>query len=344
MRKIKYGNRPVSVAEIEEPLKRRRFNWDRMVYFGILVLVVGSLIFYLVKNFCFVSAPGQVVKESYLVLFPYDIRLEDIIVQEDDSVVIGQPLLKLARDFRLADRDLVSTTRSVDEWIARERFAALRNISIKTIEAAENLKTIEHYKTAIERIGLLVILDAGSSSKIEDHKLSIAKLEVDSNILNEETRYWRTYLGQLPEYRKDYESRLLKQLSEGSSLIEFVSPINGRIADIKHRSFDLVYKGEPILNIEQEEAYIKAYIPQKEFSSVYEGDEVTVIFPDKSKGKGIVSKIYTQLERLPPEYQDETGPRIRSFLAIVKPRDTEQMKKWKMNNKLSVEIRKSRFF
>ncbi|KYG77268.1 MULTISPECIES: HlyD family efflux transporter periplasmic adaptor subunit [Roseivirga] len=344
MRKIDFNKKEKYIAQEEEPIRKKRINWDRLVYLAILFFVLGSLVFYLIRNFYFVTAPGQVVKESYVVLFPYDIRLDDVFVKEDQEVKAGQPLLTFERDFRIADNTLANSTRSIDEWITRERFTANRNIQVKTIEIAENEKRKEIIRGKIEQLELMVILDVSNASRIDSHESELIRLEAENNVLREEIKYWRGYLAQLPQYRQEYQSSLLEQMGQSGGLTSFKAPISGVIANINYRKYDLVYKGETILNIELDETYIRAYIPQKEYGSIFEGDLVTIVFPDRTKGKGVIEKIYSGLEKLPPEYQDDTRASVRSLLAIVRPLDNEQEKKWKVNDKLNVEIRKRRFF
>lgn len=344
MKKINYGKQQSHWAEEEEPIRKKRINWDRLVYLTILFAIIGSLLIYLVNNFYFISAPGQVVKESYVVLFPYDIRVDEMMVQEDDSVIAGQTLLKFERDFRLNDNTLVNSTRSVDEWITKERFSAMRNINVKTVEIAEKQKQIELIKEKIKELELLVILDVSNASKIESHEFEILGLTSEVRVLEEEVKYWRGYLAQLPLYKKQYQSSLMEQLDANSAITAFKAPINGTISNINYRKYDLVYKGETILNIELDEAYIRAYIPQKEFGSIFEGDIVSVIFPDKTRSKGLIEKVYSSLEQLPPEYQDDSRATVRSLLAVVRPLNEREQSKWKLNNKLGVEIRKRRFF
>ena len=336
MRKLDFNKKEKFIAQEEGPIKRKKINWDRMVYLAILFLVVGSLILYLIRNYYFVTAPGQVVKESYIVLFPYDIRINDLLIKEDDSVRSGEALLNFERDFRLEDNTLVNSTRSVDEWITRERFTANRNISVKTVEIAENDRQIALLKDRIEQLELMVVLDVSNANKIEAYELDIARIESENRVLKEEIKYWRGYLRQLPMYRQQYQNSLLEQISASNAVTTFNAPVSGLVSTINYKKFDLVYKGEAILNIELDEAYIRAYIPQKEYGAIFEGDVVTVIFPDRTKGKGVIEKIYSSLEELPPEYQNDTRASVRSLLGVVRPLDEAQEKKWKLNNKLNV--------
>ena len=279
-----------------------------------------------------------------MVLLPYDIRINRLLVQEEDSVIAGQPLFQFERDFRLSNDDLLNSTRSVDEWITKERFSAQRNIRIKEVEVAQNERLMNRHEKELGKLKLGAVLEVASVSQIESAEIKILKIEGENAVLREEIDYWKSYLASLPKYRKQYETKLLRQLGERGETTEFLSPISGNVAEVNFKQYEVAYKGESLLNIEQEDAYIKAYIPQKEFGSILEGDVVTVIFPDKTKSKGVIDKIYSQLERLPPEYQNETGPKVRSLLAIVRPMGEKAMNRWKLNNKMSVEIRKSRFF
>lgn len=344
MRQIRYSNKDKFVAEDEVPIRKKRINWDRMVYLAILFFIVGSLAVYLVKKFYFISAPGMVVKESYVVLLPYDVRIQQLFIQEDDSVIAGENLMSFERDFRIDDNTLINSTRSVDEWITKERFTANRTIQVKRVEIEENQKKVELIKKQIAQLEKLVILDVSNSNKVDDYEMQINDLESENRVLSEEIKYWVSYLGELPKYMERYQTSLMEQMSANSALTVFKSPTHGNVSIINYKQYDLVYKGEPIMTIEMEDAYVRAYIPQDEFGSIFTGDIVNVIFPDRTRGKGVIEKIYSDLEKLPPEYQDESRASVRSLLAIVRPLDESQQKKWKLNNRLGVEIRKRRFF
>lgn len=344
MRQIRYNKKDKYLAEEEGPKKKKRINWDRMVYLAILFAILGSLLFYLIKNFYFISAPGLVVKESYAVLLPYDIRIDQLYVAEDDSVTSGDDLLAFERDFRIDDNTLINSTRSVDEWITKERFSANRNIRVKTVEIEENNKRIEKIEEQIAKLEKLVILDVSGANRIEQYEMEIVGLNSQNRILQEEIKYWRGYLADLPRYKEEYQSTLLEQLNANSAVTVFKAPISGRIANINYKQYDLVYKGDIILNIELQDEYVRAYIAQDEYGSIFEGDIVNVIFPDNKRSKGVIEKIYRNLEQLPPEYQDDTRSTVRRFLAIVRPLNEEEQEEWRLNNNLSVEIRKRRFF
>ena len=344
MRQINYNKKQKYIAEEEGPIRKKRINWDRLVYLAILFFILGSLGVYLVKKFYFISAPGMMVKESYVVLLPYDVRVQELYVNEDDSVVAGQNLLSFERDFRIDDNTLINSTRSVDEWITKERFTANRSIQVKRVEIEENEKKIELIKKQIAQIEKLVILDVSNANKVEEYEMQINDLQSANRVLSEEIKYWLSYLTELPKYMERYQSSLVEQINANSALTVFKSPTNGNISIINFKQYDLVYKGDIIMNIEMEDAYVRAYIPQDEFGSIFAGDVVNVIFPDKTRGKGVIEKIYSDLEQLPPEYQDDSRASVRSLLAIVRPLDETQHKKWKLNNRLGVEIRKRRFF
>ena len=344
MRKINYDKNKKYIAEEEGAIRKKRINWDRLVYMAILFAIVGSLMYYLFMNYYFISAPGQVVKESYAVLLPYDARINDILVQEDDSVHPGQKVLVFERDFRMNDQTLINSTRNVDEFILRERFSATRNIRTKEVQIQENEQAIKSLEAKIKELELLVILDVTNANKIETYEREVEKLFSENRILREEIKYWKGYLAELPKYKEDYQNSLIEQLQANSAEEVFKVPVEGKVSLINYKQYDLVYKRDIIMSVELQDDYIRAYIPQKEFGAIFRGDVVTVIFPDRTRSKGVIEKIYNSLEQLPPEYQDETKATTRSLLAIVRPLDDNAKEKWRENNKLGVEIRKRRFF
>ncbi|GEM_PF-5612343 len=344
MRRINFGNREKYIAEVEGPKPQKRINWDRVVYLFIFFGLVLSLAYYFLGRYVYVNIRGNVAKGNYIVFLPNDSWIRDVKIQEKEDVEIGDTLFVFRREIDDSDNSLFNSIQSASASSQRAILDARKNILVNEERIRQNLELISLYQSKIEQLELMVILDANSAIRIDEYKLEIAKLESQIEVWKEEIRFWRNYIAQAPKVTEDYQTILSQRLSNINPLQAFLSPVNGRIDRINYRVNQLVYKGQPVLDILQEEAYILGYIPEDEFGTILEGDIIKVKFPDKFESEGIVDKIYANQENLPPQYQRNNITPTEYYLAIIHPVNPDDETKWVENYNNSVKLSKSRIF
>ena len=75
-----------------EKQKPKQTNWDRIVYLSLLIIVLGSLFYYIFTNSFYVSGEGMVVTELSDIRAPIDIEIEEFFVSQNSVVEKGEPL------------------------------------------------------------------------------------------------------------------------------------------------------------------------------------------------------------------------------------------------------------
>ncbi|MFQ5561741.1 MAG: HlyD family efflux transporter periplasmic adaptor subunit, partial [Nitrospinota bacterium] len=98
-------------------------------------------------------------------------------------------------------------------------------------------------------------------------------------------------------------------------------------------------KGDVLLSIREKDAMvkIKSFFKTRDFGAIQKGKEVTVKFPDKTKSRGVIEKVYSSLYRntgnlrspavIPPE-----------IVVEVIPKDPASSTLWERYDQLEVAI------
>ena len=83
---------------------------------------------------------------------------------------------------------------------------------------------------------------------------------------------------------------------------------------------------------------------QEDLKFVGNGDIVDIRFPDGSKSKGIVDKLYIKTTNLPDRLYDQGSKIERRVRAVVVPLDVEDSSKWYEFYKINVVVSKPKYF
>ena len=93
MKKLNFNRSVSSLRNLEDVKKpRKKINWDKIVYFIVLGLIIFFFLRYAFNKTLYVEAPGQVYFSSVKVRLPEDVTLNKFKVLEGDSVSIGDTL------------------------------------------------------------------------------------------------------------------------------------------------------------------------------------------------------------------------------------------------------------
>ena len=176
MRRINYGNREKYIAEEEIPLRKKGINWDRVVYLIVLLILVVTLIIYLSDKYFYLTVDGQVVNKNHVVYLSNDAWIDEVYVEADEFVEVGDSLFLYRNEFTRTDNDLFNSIQSAETSKERDLANARRNLIIKETEYKENLKLIASYQEEIDEIELMVLLDAYSSDRIDSYEIEIDKI------------------------------------------------------------------------------------------------------------------------------------------------------------------------
>jgi hypothetical protein len=377
MKNINFQRSNSAIRVWEEDQKSRiPFNWDRLVYIFILVLILFFAIRYAFNKLFYIEAFGEVMLENVNIMNTDDCRVLKYYVKAGDKVKKGDTLFSYYDDpdFELggAFRDAVSGGNgnrvSVDlnsqsqkpEWIEREIYNLNRTIKGNEIRLAENRKLLQLYKNRLQTTKNEVVLDLAPRGNFTEMEKRIEEMQYEADRLQNEIAMAKEFLGRLyamiNDFNPDNQDLKINTVDQnpdvngmgGGSDDEYVkyfrAPIEGTVTKINFEEYEVAVKSEVILTIHKlENIYIQAYFDQEDVSDIKEGDEVFLEFPDGTSSEGIIKGYYFTTNRIPEEFQKKYEPTTRSLTVEIYPKDSTEMKKWKKYHKLHVTITKYRW-
>ncbi|NER17367.1 HlyD family secretion protein [Spongiivirga citrea] len=343
MRTFSYQKETAKIRTLKEPVvKKKRFNFDRLIYFILVLIAFGFLAKYLYTKVAIIEANGMVVMDKIDVNFTQDIRLKRLQVQEGDSVLIGQNLFSYQQhEF---DNEAAVILRSQEKTDKKNSHIQNLHFKIaqKRIERNNLYNHINQLEQQLDKMIKLVLLDVYTKEKLDGLKNQILLVKNKISLLNNEISFLNSQTKLLINNGSSSSNpnKLLDDKEGASSYrSNYRSPINGIIGQIHKNKEESCYKGEQVMTIHNtEKVFIKAYFEIKDISEIKEGDIVNVTFPDNRKGKGVISKLYVSTYTAPTEFQNKYEPTQRNILAEVLPIQDNQKPSWSAYHMLNVSI------
>lgn len=344
--------------EEEKPSAKSK-NWDKIVYYIVLGLISFFIFRYFISQVFYVHAEGQMMFNSVKIRVPDDITIHYFKVKEGDTVMYGDTLFAYtsARDehnrnaftFQVKDSDNNNTS----SWQAREVYQLKKNIRLNRLRIGENINLIAWYTSEVQKLENQVILEVSSKNKMESYQSQLEKLTIENKKYNSEIYVFRSMItelgGHAPVPEDELESVKPTPYSGGgagymSMKRLYISPMSGIVTRIYKRPNEVALKTEDIMNVHQQESvFIKTFFQQEDLSSITEGDQVVLIFPNGVKSHGRIKRFYSATYRLPPEFQKKYESTTRSIAADIYPDNADELAEWQKFYKISVQIKKSKF-
>jgi hypothetical protein len=340
-----------------------KINWDRIIYFVLLAVVLIFFFRYLINELFFVEGNGQVRFENISIRNTDDCRVIDILVAEGDEVKIGDSLFTYMLDDDDADGNngngygsagfaLNSKKQGDVSWSEKEIFKVQEDIKINNFLIAEKVKLKNLYSAELQRIRNEVMLDVLPRNKLDDQLAKINQLNFDIQSLRGKTSMLSASLNQLEGMKRDLSSTSTYAGKGGgggggggddSGQKVFYSPLTGTITTIMKNEFEVALKSEEIMSIHRpENISIRGFFDQQDLASIKIGDRVDLHFPDGSEGRGIIKRFYFATYRLPEEFQKKYEPTTRSLTVDIYPETKHDLKLWKAYWKMAVKITKTK--
>lgn len=366
MKKFKFKSQESIIKGIEEKPIKKGFNWDRVIYFTTLLIILLSFGTYFISKEVKISAESEIIMDKFNVTFTDDIIVTEYFIEEGDSVKQGDSLFT----YRLNLEDIHGNSaaiidnsskreysRETESWLTREKLNSLKNIDLKKIELKDIDRKIKTLEGDMDKIKKEVFLEIYPPSKLQNAEESLMDLKNDKQSVNEEISYLNKYLNvtiqRLEELRSQVPSVNLGEVNGvigangGLDVNEFIyyAPKDGMISQVYARSDEVCYKQNLVTDIiEFQGLHILAYFKQEDLKFVGNGDIVDIKFPDGSKSKGIVDKLYIKTTNLPDRLYDQGSKIERRVRAVVVPLDVEDSSKWYEFYKINVLVSKPKYF
>ncbi len=350
------GYRPTTsvLRTVDEPKLKKKFNWDRLLFMILLVLLAFYGIQKVYKKVAQIRVNGQVILDKMSVNFTDPIRIKKMLVNEGDDVAAGDSLFSYVVENNKEDPYL-KTYNQYDgnsNWFLREKLTVKRQIELKKSER-EGIRTLISLKQQeLEDLKKRVYLGTELSHKLEPLKEDIQEYENQIDGLNSEIGVLNSYYATLNAQEKlafseenfRIEKEINARLQFNKLILYYTTPIPGLIGQIEKMENEVCYTSESVMTIHRAGVIkVKAYFSPEHASSIAIGDGVTLRFEDGTESEGIIQNFYISTYPLPPEFQKRYEPTTRSIVADVAPKTDEDVKSWIGYYKMSVQVIKPRY-
>lgn len=336
---------------------KKPVNWDRVIYFCILGVILVFLLRYAISVLFFVEADGQVRFDNISIRNTDDCRIIDLYVEEGDSVEIGDSLFSFMPDnddettgYGSAGFAMGQKRQGDVSWSEKEIFKVNEEIKVNTYLILEKIKLKNLYADELQRIRNEVMLDVLPRTKLDEQLSKINQLNFDIRSLKGKNQLLVASLNQLTGMIRDLSTTTSATgggAGDGdpySGKRVFYSPLKGTVTTVMKNEFEVALKSEEIMSIHRpNNVTIKGFFKQSDLKALKIGDRVDLVFPDGSKGRGIIRRFYFATYRLPEEFQKKYEPTTRSLAVDIYPETPEALKKWKAYWKMGVKITKTKF-
>lgn len=338
---------------------KNQINWDRIIYFSILGIILLFLLKYAIGKFFFVEADGQVLFDNIEIRNTDDCRIIDLYVEEGDSVQIGDSLFSFLPDnddetsgYGSAGFAMSQKHQGDVSWSEKEIFKVNEEIKVNTFLIVEKIKLKNIYAAELQRIRNEVMLDVLPRTKLDEQLSKINQLNFDIQSLKGKNQLLMASLNQLTGMIRDLGNTTNAKVAGGgagdgdpySGKRVFYSPLAGTITTVMKNEFEVALKSEEIMSIHKpNNVTIKGFFEQSDLKALKIGDRVDLEFPDGSEGRGIIKRFYFATYRLPEEFQKKYEPTTRSLAVDIYPETPADLNNWKAYWKMGVKISKSKF-
>lgn len=327
------------IREKNAPVKKR--NYDRIIYFvilGLILLFFGKYFFY--KIF-YVEAEGLVLMEKLEIRNIDDCRLVKIYAKEGDTVMRKDTLFTFVEDID-ASQGLsnFSVTRNPNSsWPQKDIASTEKAIEMAKMDIKEAQRLSLKLTHIIAKSRNQVILGLQPKYKLEEYENQLEEYHFEIERKRKELEYLINFLNEL-KILDMRERGFTSAIEKSGGKKAFLCPIDsGFVTSVTKKDFEIALKTEEILTIHKhKEIIIKAFFDQGDYSYLKKGRRVTVEFPDGSTGRGEIKNIYTATTKLPEEFQKKYESTTRSLSADIVPISKEELSHWNYFYKMSVKI------
>lgn len=358
MKSSQFNRRPnIEEFEPRQPyIKKKRINWGIIIYSAVILLLLFFVGRYLVEQFFYVEAKGQVLYKKIDVQLPSDAQLIEIYKEEGEDIGRGDTLFRYAWSDALNPSSTGSGFGFIDksgiskDWLQKEMLRIQKDIEKLKVQNQGHRELLSHYQGRLETVKEGIYMDVYTSKQLDQIKDQISRLRTKIQSNYSEINKLKAYNERLKTNSEDQQQRMQKLMNNGFRLDPdtlrkysnfYAAPITGNLTQIFKQEFEVASKSEKIMTIHKKgKVIVRAFFDQKDLKYVGEGDEVTIRFPDGTKSQGRVQQLYFSTHELPEAFQKPGQPLDRAIAADIQPLEGENVNEWRSFYKMTVTIRK----
>lgn len=309
-------NRNEGKIEFEKESKRKKRNWGKIIYQGIIASIVSTLVIYLIIKSLFSISTGEVQVNRFTVYFPYAIKIENVLVEENDTVALGQPLFS----YNTA-KSIETVSQDAQLWLLKERIVLQQKTDLLKIEFVRMEKALLIEETYLEKVFLMVEQNVVSKAKYDEQVYNVDQIKINIEVTARQIEF---YGDELNKFSAEYKDISIQYHTD--SMRYYCSPIAGEVNRILAADQEYIDKTDVMKLINNDDVYIYAYVRIKNIDRFPLGDKVTVVFPDYQRGSGFVTHIYKEVEQLPEDLRRLDNSRY--VLLKLRPSDESEKQRW----------------
>lgn len=332
--KSEYFNKRSQSSQLRghrEKPKPKQINWDRIVYFVLLILILGFLSYYLFLNTFYVSGEGLVVTETVKIKAPEDMEIQEQLVSRNSYIGKGEPLFRYT---------LMNWTDTTDDEI--EKLAEDITDEQEQIEELEDDVTLQRQsiREIQDRIAFLeqkkenflekVRLNAATSYEVDEVESSLFNARSNLRQAQSELNVLANNLNRHIQNRNNLQENLQELESGDSSLKTYYSPVSGRVYNISVSDNQQAFRSDPIVSIKPDRAdvYIFSVFDREDAEYIQPGTVMKIEFDNGQESEGVIRSSYDARENLIDHFE-QTGSLTTEYSVVeVVPIDSTTRAQW----------------
>lgn len=336
MKKFSYHKKESRIRTLKEPKrKKKKLNFDRVLYFIIIGIGIFFLTRHLYKKLAWIQGNGMVLMQKVDVNFTEDIRVKNLYVQAGDTINQYQNLFSYTNnqfdnDATMQLNSISAAQSNQNEYLKIQQQIALKQNQLHLLK--KQLRVLQQKERTHTK---LVLLDALPKTKL--HEIQHNKTQTTLQI-----QWLQDELVLLKQFKYKVHRTHTQQLTTQNTVLKstYKSPINGIVGQLFKAPEEACYKTETVMTIHNpEDIFINAYFKLKDLKYVKKGSLVKVIFPDRSTSIGRIHMVYIATYAAPSEFQKKYEPTERNLLVKIIPQQHEDTALWRSFYKLEVDLR-----
>jgi len=314
----------ISTLPEGEPDKNKASQITRWLYFSVLFLIIGYLIFIGFTRFTQFQGRGQVELEKTIISPERGGQIVSLVAVEGQN---------LQRGSLMASIKASSVCRPFD----KSRVDKLSfDIGLKKIEVDLLKKRILAEQTATQGFSLrrALELDKSRIKKDEQSARQVADLKLKIGALMNEIALQEAAMNKA-------QPSLPVALDPGCVEQQIRAPLSGIVHSVSHKVYEFAPRGEPLVTLIANDAAVRieAFVENKYRRYIAVDTLVDVVFPDGLKTRGSINKIFSSSAAFPRKKLKDYESLESSIRLHIVPVNELDEQIWRAQDRMEVIIR-----
>lgn len=334
--------------------RNRKIARQQLIFAIILLIVIGLLVWYLVRKTIYTEFDGYVHTEYKDLRAVEDIYLFDQFTEEGDIVVPGDTLYAYTYLTMFGSGNVGSQPDIIvnDRNMRLQRDNAYAEASVLRVRIAELEEQIKREDNNI-RFGM-----TDNSHKMDlERQLAIAKAELTATLqrayrygnLHNETK---NIIAEGAQYGIDVSNdswgidHALRQLYEHNvPIIKYaIAQDTAIVTKVWAPSFSRVFKKEHILQLEElsydkSNVQVIAWVPTQDMNKINNNTRAEVIVNDDVSFMATVQLLGARTEDLPEELRNNLSHTYTAVMVVLRPDRDQELPLWAVVDRVPVKVR-----